>query len=419
MPLVSRTNNKVIAPNSRAVDVAQKAIEEITPIQQRKTHNAFMVQGFPGILYLRKHTGLKCTCQAANKVAKSILNEDGTAKGGVINELLTGGTFGVEDYGAKSWDGVITRPDAERDKVWNDWRTKNYDDREKDADKSNWTSPLNDSVFEGNSDEVFSDIDDPFPVGSTEIDQLVEEFDPAIGGFGDYACPVCFGTGWVGGYTIGYGDRQVFGVHQMGLDGEILTVDRPWKARTKKVQVVVTLPRGAISVTSSTLYNGNKKVGYSMTVNSVPILSEQQLLSVCQGLPVLMELTFSEQEITHFELQFSTSLESVYYEFPKISKSSDLQFLDLTEPFQILMSPNVPMVRTEDVLTDAVYGKAMVVQSVNPWQTKSSSQLGWEVQVRVAQPYEVPNLLPRLSRIETKARTTRMIRDNVDGHRRT
>lgn len=410
MPLVDRTNNRVIAPNSRAVDVARRAIEEITPVQQRKIHNAFMVQGFPGVLYMRKAGGTKCTCQAAEKTARSILNEDGTASDETINGLLTGGTFGVEDYGADSWDGVITRA---RDSNWLESKPP------VEKDLSDWTSPLDGSPFEGNSEEISSDIDDPFPVGSTDVEELVESFDPAIGGFGDYACPVCFGTGWVGGYTIGYGDRQVFGVHQMGLAGEIITVDRPWRAMTSKAQVVATLPRGALSVTSATLYNRSQKVGYSMSVNGVAVTSEQQLLGACQGLPVLLELTFAEQEVTHFELQFCTSIESVYYEFPKITKSSDLQFLDLTEPFQILMSPNVPMVRAEDVLTDAVYGKAMIVQSVGPWQTKQSNQLGWEVQVRVAQPYEVPNLLPRLSRIETKARTTRMVRDNVSGHRRT
>jgi len=414
MPLVSRTNNKVGAPNSRAVDVARAAVDEITPVQQRKTHNAFMVQGFPGILYMRKSSGVKCTCQSGAKIINSVLQEDGTADSGTINRMLTGGTFGVEDYGATTWDGVIsTKYDNVRDK------DKNYEDREKGADKSSWTSPLDNSVFEGVPD-IDSSIDDPFPVGDATLEDMVEQFDPAIGGFGDYACPVCFGTGLVGGYSIGFGQRMVFGVHQMGLGvGDVSTSARPWRATTEIAQVVVTLPRGATSVTSATLFNGHNRVGYSMTVNSVPVKDEQHLLSLCQGLPVLMELRFAQQEITHFELQFSTSVESVYYEFPKIQKSSDLQFLELTEPFQILMSPNVPMVRVEDVLTDGVYGKAMIVQSVSPWQTKLGNSLGWEVQVRVAQPYESPNLLPRLTRVETKARTTRMVRDNITGHRRT
>lgn len=395
MGLISRTNNKVIAPNSRAVDVATRAVEELTPVQQRKSHNAYMVQGFPGILYSRKHGGDVCTCGSSGRVVNSILDEKGAASPGVINELLTGASFGVEDYGADSWRMVI-------------------------SEVEDTTSPLNGSPFEGNPDIDGAD----YPIGdqSVELDDLSSMFDPSMAGFGDYACPVCFGTGWVGGYSIMYGQRHVWGTHQMGLNGdnpgELLTVDRPWAAETERVQIIATLPRGALAVTSSTLYYKDKKVGFGMTVNGVPVTSEAQFLSFCQGLPVLIELRFQRQRITHFELQFNTSQESVYFEFPKLQKSSDLQFLDLTEPFPILMSPNTPRVAVEDVLTDGEYGKALIVQSVGPWQTRSSHQLGWEVQVRVAQPYELPNILPRLNRIQTKHRTTRMVRDNSSGHRR-
>ena len=103
--------------------------------------------------------------------------------------------------------------------------------------------------------------------------------------------------------------------------------------------------------------------------------------------------------MTHVELQVSLSAEHAYFEIPRLSKSGDRSVLERTEPFQILMSPEVPQISSMDVIIESQQGKALLVGPVSPWQTRNRQGLGWECQVRVVQPTELYNLLPRRGKV--------------------
>ena len=89
------------------------------------------------------------------------------------------------------------------------------------------------------------------------------------------------------------------------------------------------------------------------------------------------------------------------------------------EPFQIVLSPNVPTINSQDIIVESQLGKVLVVQSVNTWKSRQRSILGWEIQVRVIQPQELYRILPPRGRIMSKDRTTLNSRDNVTGKYRT
>lgn len=429
MGFSDRTNNRIREPNARAVDVATRAIEELTAVQQRKTHNAFIVQGFPALYYARVENGRKCSCASEQKIVNTLLDQEGKAGPGVINELLVGHQFGISRTGSADWSV------PQRFVVQDDL-----------ADlRAAWTSPQQ----EGHEFESAFDLalgpDEEFPIGRhtvesdygdngpvRELGELASDFDPGFAGFGDYACPVCFGSSYVGGYVPQFGQRLVWAAHELTLTTTAMTGEpepemgylelssKPWAAVATAVQWIATLPKGCTQLIRAGLFDGQNQLPYRMWINGQEITGPQQLLSCCTGRPQLIVLRFPErQKFTHFELQVMTSDQSIYVEFPKQQKGSDLRLLDLTEPFQLLLSPNIPLVRVEDVIVDSVYGKAMIVQSVGPWQTRSSRNLGWEAQVRVLQPQEIPNLLPRLPRVPNKMQTTRMVRDNMSGPRRT
>ena len=77
MAFIHRSNNRVLPANARAVDVAKQAIRDIMPVQQRRYHAAFEVQGFEAVVYHRLQSGIPCSCQAHGKQLASHLEEDG------------------------------------------------------------------------------------------------------------------------------------------------------------------------------------------------------------------------------------------------------------------------------------------------------------------------------------------------------
>ena len=98
MPVLNLSNNQLLPPNQRAADVAAKAVEGIAKVQQQKINAAFHVQGIQCILYHHLSSGKKCSCQSSSHKLNARLGKDGKASFGLINQLLTGGQFGVSDY---------------------------------------------------------------------------------------------------------------------------------------------------------------------------------------------------------------------------------------------------------------------------------------------------------------------------------
>lgn len=101
MPLVHRTNNRVLPANARAVDVARSSIQRIAPTQARRYDAAFQVQGYHGILYTRLTSGTPCSCCNRQQTAldQVRLDDSGKADAGTINALLTGQDFGPRPLG--------------------------------------------------------------------------------------------------------------------------------------------------------------------------------------------------------------------------------------------------------------------------------------------------------------------------------
>ncbi len=410
MPVVERSNNKILPSNARATDVAKKAIEEITPVQQRRYFDAFVVQGITCIHYARLSQGRKCSCQASAKILNGILDKEGKASAGAINAMLTGDSaFSVTAYNL---------------------------DQQRVTGVSNETSPLApvnkyqgvfDIVTDG--DEIpFADLlagrpsalGDNGPVEHETIDDMVHDFDASSFGFSDVACPICFGTGFVGGYEPYHAHRLVLAVPEVqpAAGSEIITTERPFVCKGTGFSVIVKFPRGAIGIDAFRVWNGTSITNATFTIDGTLLANNSQLLALCDGKEHLLTVT-GIQAFTHFEMQFVTTTESIYFEFPRRPNSANTGLLEQMDPFDIILSPNVPTIDSQDIIVEQQLGKTLIVQNVNPWNTRMRDVLGWEAQVRVIQPMELYRLLPGRGRVMSKSRTTELIRDNVTGPRRT
>lgn len=416
MPVREQSNNRILPANSRAVDVATKAIAEITPVQQQRYMNAFRVQGYGGVLYNHLLQGRKCSCKAGQKALNTRLGLDGKASPGEINKLITGvETFEIAPYNSvSSWNQddpfapFETSPAAPVNKYQGVFDVITKDEPTTKGQRPN--GHVVDDVEVGDNGRV-----DPF----VDIDAIVGGFDAPNLGYSDVSCAICFGTGFVGGYSPFSAQRQVITVSDVELQGNINLIDKPWSA-TDSFAFQATLPRNPVSIDVFRVMYKHTPIYAQFKIDGKPIDSYSTLIPLCDGGVHDIEVTLRDgAPWTHMEMQFNLTTESAYFEFPRLTKGNDTSLLEQLEPFQIILSPNIPSVRSMDVIVESTFGKVLVIQNSNWWNTRNRDVMGWECMVRVIQPQELYRILPHRGRIPTKNQTTELVRDNVTGPRRT
>lgn len=405
MPTVFRTNNRVTPANNRAADVAERAVQEIVPLQQRRYYNAFRVQGIEVVAYNRLTQGRKCSCKASGKQINGILNEEGKASPADINRIITGGMeFDMTPY---DMGYEVSSPD--KSSVWD-----SHNQYQGVWDRM--ASPTGEAFSHETpgGPDVFGD---DGPKQKVDINELLNENDNSTYGTSDVSCAICFGTGFVGGYSASHSYRHVIPANDVVSDtGTLDLLARPLAVLgAKEWTQKITLPRGAVSVDSTKVWNNFEPVPGRWFIDGAPILTDKQFLSFCDGKAHLFRFVFAQNsDFTHIELQFAMTDESLYFEFPRRSSSSNTALLERMEPFQIVMSPNIQRLSEQDVIVENQMGKVLLVQNVNDWHTRQMNVLGPECRVRVIQPQEPFRILPSRGRI-TQQKVTNMVRENQNG----
>lgn len=375
MPIIDR-RSPITPANARAADVASRMVEQIIPIQQQRMSAAFRVQGIQAILYSQLNQGKQCTCHSQSQEVGR-LSPDGKASSGIINRVLTGHTnFGIGNY--------EDSPEAEFDAF----------DEEPTSPKNSfnqWMGDLNTADNQVSDEPSVNDDGQSSP----DLDDLLGDFDLGTLGYSDVSCPICFGSGYVGGYSMFRGFRKVIVPTELTTSSVLDPLNFELSPGVHTAHVV--FPLGATDVDAFRAIRGDSVVPAQFSIDGFSIKGKN-LLSYCDGRPHVLTVDVSVP-ITHIEIQFGLSREPVYFEVPKLSKSADISLLEQTEPFQILVSPDVPHLKTLDIIAESQTGKLLIVQTVNPWNTRNRQMLGHEIMVRVAQPQELYRILPFRSRI--------------------
>jgi hypothetical protein len=348
------------------------------------------------------------------------LNEEGKLPEGRINELMTGGLeFTINRYGAER-----TQPrNAQR------------------AESGRLPLPRDDQFFGNNENEnqtlfeiagAARDINDPFldvtqPDGTNgpnqpfTLDDIADEFDGESLNIGDSKCTCCYGTGFVGGYSLLGGWRKVIAPHLpevYEVEGTIEVNTTPNAFNATRVEIDLVLPRGFVVLDAFRFWNNiDRAYPDRVFIDNLPY-SVQLLMAFCDGRKHRIRVEYDEPKYwTHLEVQIGLSRNPALIEFPRLMKGSNLSLADLTEGVQINASPVIPHLATLDVFVESTFGKTFLITNSNLWNDKDRNVHGWDCQTRVIQPSEMLSLLPR--RRKLNQRTTNPVRDNVDGIRRT
>ena len=489
MPVKFNSNNRVLNGNARATDVAKTTIDRILDVQTRRYQEAFRVQGYRAILYYPLTSGIPCACHGREVTVARLLDEDGKASPGLINELITGETFNVTPYGVVPSDVTGKRPAS----VPEETPLSDYDP-EYEIDgryaRTNSDSEGFDDVFgvkannkggrsSGNPGpmttfaDVFStteedprartimpkdmngtdhgghniggDADDfesllgDYPVdedprklegdlGAVATDNLIKRNLLSGGGmdalgFSDVACPVCFGSGYVGGYRLHNGWRHVQSIATnptyLGASATDLSAEYPVVHNCSGIEFNVKLPRGGVDVDACRAFNNLAVIPASIFVDGLQVTNEYQVLKFCDGADHTFRVELPQpSDFTHFELQINQSREWLHVEFPRTSRSGNQELVDDTDPVSLNLPPMVPDLKVKCIIVESTYHKAFLVKSFSNWNDRRRRVLGWDCDVRVIQPAELWNLLPRRQSLEQPHRVSQ-VRDNKYGHRRT
>ena len=387
MPVISYSNNQLLPANQRASDVAAQAVEGIADVQQQRINAAFHVQGIQCAVYHRMTSGLRCSCRAGRHLLSARLGLDasGKASSAMINSMLTGGNFSVDSYG-----GAQDAAENESERYGS--AIANYSG----DDPSSSDLPLmwNVSRDDGRTGEILGDDG----INNTNnLDNAYNGFDFDSLAFGDSACPVCYGTGFVGGYVLYNGNRCVIPCDSMDItaEGELHYDDSPFSATSMQFSFPLILPQGFVSLDVMHIMNGWDAVPCRLFIDGIPA-SRLVLKAKSDGRTHIISGKFSQPtKFTHFEFQENLSTKSAYIEFPKVANSSRLDIIETLENFQVMLSPDIPIIDQRDIICDSLYGKALYVLNSTWLNTRQRQMLGWESDVRVIQPQESFYNLPR------------------------
>lgn len=381
MPLMDKRSN-LTSNNARNADVASRLSESIIPLQQQKLMSAFHVQGVQALLYNRISTGLPCSCMSKEKIVAVRLGQDGKAESGVINQVITGDAkFGISSYNPLS-------PDADFDDL------NNFHDQQT-SPNDQMNQFLGDLIKAGHDDGHNNLITEEPTVGSVQqfspdIESIYREYDLGSIGITDVSCPICFGSGYIGGFAPFRAWRQVISSTQVQSRSTFQLPGIALRPGTHTFTLV--LPKGAILLDAFRAFNNDQIIGAQILIDEQDT-ANTRVLNWFDGQPHTITLNCNDP-FTHFEAQAGLSNEPIYFEFPRRSRSQDIAFLEKQDPFQIIVSPDVPHLNTLDVIAESQLGRMLIVQNTNPWVSRNRQFLGWDCQVRVAQPAELWRILP-------------------------
>lgn len=381
MAIKFSSNRRLHDRNTKAVSVAQDRIKTVSPIAQERYYNAFVVNGFPCIVYTKLNSGIKCSCTQGVQVSNitPVLDENGNATQSNLQSILTDSHFSVDDYGTSPNNDI------------------------------NGNLPLRKDVMdtENLEYEPHSDSDNPFTT-DTEADLNATFLEMQSDFRSTKKCGVCFGSSFVGGYYIHNGSRIVLATTHNSLlyNATIDGTEFPHKftslAPTAYVELETIIPAGAISLDSFSVFNNMEKI-YNMKVFASTDnwlteveLNDKNLMNFATGLPLKLRVK-DFNVFTHIELQFNLSNIPTYLEYPRFQKTADLNLVDATQAVQIIVSGLVYQIDAWDIIVD-------LHDRNNPryWRVTDASSLkdrnaalyGWEINARIIQPYEVYTNLP-------------------------
>lgn len=387
MPYTISTNNKPAARNRRAVDTAQNSLASVIPIANDQYHNAFKIVGFPIVVYNKLKAGRKCSCHSSESIG-GVLDGNGNLDESAINELLTASPNSVQKYGYRDSQRVSGSASNDHPSSYSKLAPQ-FDNISTDVDDtlSNWIE--SDETTWGSKGLVKPD--------------LVTDDTPGEGIFGlstTSSCPICFGTGFVGGFSTTDSTRIIVDSTYPNLNLAGSALDLTNYPNTIELNEYLsfecTLPKGAVAVDAFKVWNLSENVTGECQFETLVGSSWVALTSIldyCLGKPLTFRVS-GVNVLSHIEIQLQVSTNDVLVELPRLQDTGNSESIDRTGDISVNITPKLPALSAFDCIADGKNGKIWVVKDCTFWNDNNIKNLGWDANLRVSQPMEIFAILP-------------------------
>ena len=244
----------------------------------------------------------------------------------------------------------------------------------------------------------------------------------ALAALSDAKCPICFGHGYVGGYRVynGWRNVQSAATQPKWLGDSIVNwqSDIPYIENCPGLEFTLLLPVNCVGVDAMNVRNGKEVVPADFYVDDHRLQTENDLGRFCDGRRHTMRVVLRRPTtITHVEIQVNQSREWVLFEFPRVTRTSNIDVIDITGQVTVNAPPMIADLRPRCVFVESTYGKPFLVLDVPTWNDRRRSVLGWDFEARVIQPTELASYLPKRLQVESQNRLPQ-VRDNGPGFSR-
>ncbi len=377
MPLVTRTVPIPGPRNNRAAAVAQERLSAIVPLAQQESLNSIGVNAFPSLIYhlLTPGGGKVCTCSRVLDTSKDapLFDANGNASSEHITSLLEGSQFGIIDYGKKPTGGNVIGSRG-----------------------GPFTAPVDDVI----APPTATTISPTDPTIGEVVDISHDSFEVPTEAYGNGACPVCFGTGVVGGFQVYGGRRIVVDSTHTGLQLNAgVTVDQleaPYDLLFFGVGAnaafTMTLPYLGV-VQSVRTFHKRELVPFLVQIQDGSGVWQPfdptTASTYMDGLPHNFRLLSpypEEGRLTYLEIQITQS-DLVPIDFSKLSRTGDLSILDPLQDVQLCIPPTIPYLYPGDIVADSIYGKLWRIKTVE-YNNTLKRNLAFQCDARLVQEYE-------------------------------
>lgn len=401
--------------NTGISPIAQQRIDTLVSAANRKHAEALKTDGTQGFLFLKQRAGRPCTCQLVQTTADQmtlstpqISASTSSTDSGSVSSSPMARSFRVRDYDGL-FSNSLTGPKPPTGSTLQEIHQRRMAQRDDFTQAEMIPVEADQSI-----DDILAMADD-----FQDEDSAALQKQPTLArlyGGEKSPCAICFGSGFVGGYSLHAGQRLILDasdtVPATLLDCEIDRTTAPHsflieRSGVKAVEWTVPVPTYFHSVLGIAVRNNiDPAVGFiieahtgngnwnALTPAYLTALNGTATTLTIRVRPVTSDAPGTSQfRFTHVELLYQIASPLVV-NLPTFERTLDYEQFDVLQTLSGVEFPaSIPMLDREAVLVDTKYNQAWNVVSVESRRTASNQTFNNVVSLRLIQQYETKYLL--------------------------
>lgn len=352
--MIYNSKRHIPPKNNGLTDHVRRMSRAYESTAQKQALNAIEASSFEIMLFKIKTVGKKCTCRKDYR--NEILNSDGNMTEESMNQIISR-TASVNPISLSINSSALLNPMVVSVSEYNP-KTVISEARkvEKLVVKQN----------EIDEDENDDDIDEP----DSEDIELLEQFDREYGRNDNYLsaitsnCPLCSRTGFVGGFNLFNGVRNVYDVQcfddvkfaNLNFETSPNQLESLYSEDSNEMasfRIKDILPSSIWKVITFRLMNGWEEVtDFELYVvdstNFIKINTNLDLKNWCNGTPVEFEIRFAGT-VTHLEFMFQTTNNPLFVDITTWNRTSSSKRINDLDAIQFNLPAIVGTIRKGDL----------------------------------------------------------------------